>query len=159
VALNTIKPSQFIYIDRMIDQCLKIIHLLKNILLHFVSMCILSTQQPEGSPFYPHTVYKSKTMGTIYGAGMAYSYSSKASEITPIFRVVRFARWLVSCVVFYRSLFVIWFFIFWSFDCLSFDHWIVYLLIIGLSIFWSLDCLSFDHLWLQNTHLVSSNIS
>ena len=30
VALNTIIPNQFIYIDRMIDQCLKIIHLLKT---------------------------------------------------------------------------------------------------------------------------------
>ena len=92
MALNTIEPNQFIYIDRMIDQCLKIIHLLKNKLLHFVSICILSTQHPQGSPFYPNTVYKSKTMGTICGAGMAYSYSSEAPKITLIFRGVRFAR-------------------------------------------------------------------
>ena len=96
-------------------------------------MFILSTQHVQGSPFYPNTVYKSKTMGTICGAGIAYSYSSEASEITPIFRGARFARWLVFCVVFYRSLFVIWSFIFWSFDSLSFDHWIVYLLIVYLT--------------------------
>jgi hypothetical protein len=64
----------------------------KNILLHIVSMFILSTQHVQGSPFYPNTVYKSKTMGTICGAGIAYSYSSEASEITPIFRGARFAR-------------------------------------------------------------------
>ena len=55
-------------------------------------MFILSTQHVQGSPFYPNTVYKSKTMGTICGAGIAYSYSSEASEITPIFRGARFAR-------------------------------------------------------------------
>ena len=44
---------------------------------------------------YPNTVYMSNTMETICGAGIAYSYSSEAPEITPIFRGVRFGRSLV----------------------------------------------------------------
>jgi len=63
----------------------------------------------------------------------------------PMISVVRVARSLVFCVVFCRSLFVLWSLFFWSLCCLSFGHCVVCLLAIVLSVFWPLCCLSFVH--------------
>ena len=47
VVLNAIIPSQFIYIDRMIDQCLKIIHLLKHIIAFRINLYLIHTTVPR----------------------------------------------------------------------------------------------------------------
>ena len=99
---------------------------------------------------YQQVCNKSKTMGATCGAGTAYPYGWP--EFTPVVSGVRFVRSLVFCVLFCRSLFVL------------------FLLAIVLSmlwfmasdypfgIFWPLCCLCFD-LWLLITPLVSSNFS
>ena len=74
-------------------------------------------------------------------------------SVKTVFSGDRFARSLVFCVMFYRSLFVLLSFFFWSLRCLSFSfvHCVVclFLLVIVLSVFFF--CLlccpsfSFDH--------------
>ena len=85
---------------------------------------------------YQQVCNKSKTMGATCGAGTAYPYGWP--EFTPVVSGVRFVRSLVFCVLFCRSLFVLfllaivlsmlWFMAsdypfgtFWPLNCLSFD--------------------------------------
>ena len=71
-------------------------------------------------------------------------------SVKTVFSGDRFARSLVFCVMFYRSLFVLLYFFFWSLRCLSFSfvYCVVclFLLVIVLSVFFfcSLCCLSFS---------------
>jgi hypothetical protein len=63
--------------------------------------------------------FNSNLTGFTCGAGTADPF--RASEFTTVFRRVRVAWYLVFCVMFCRSLFVLWFFFCWSLCCLSFD--------------------------------------
>ena len=56
--------------------------------------------------------------GATSEAGSA--HPSAAHKVTPVFREVRFTQSLVFCVFFYRPLFVVLSFFFWSLYCLSF---------------------------------------
>ena len=65
---------------------------------------------------------KSYMTGATHGPGTA--YPSEATEFTPIFSWVRVIRSLDFCVLFCRSLFVLFSF-FWQLYCLTFELWLL----------------------------------
>jgi len=73
---------------------------------------------------YYQVCNKSNTMGVTSGAGTA--YPSRIKELIPGFCGVRLAQSFVLCVVFCRSLFVLFSFLFLPLYCMSFfELWII----------------------------------